>query len=363
MGQLFQNLPGSVTLSVMVDGEPTPVSGSVSAGVYRGKESLISSIDVLPDAAGAAWSRGIVVVKFTAEETKSLPLDRLTLVLRGEFGVKRFEIEVFSEDGDSGDFSCLDRDIAIQKFRADRLARSTMISVKEKFSDDYIWGKLRAAEKDLERQLRVTFTPCLYIPLPPNEEELSALDGVRWALDPGYDYRREQMQGDVWGMLKLRHTPVQDVEWMRVSYPKQTDVAYEYPKQWLRIYYKYGHLQIVPDGLGAFFSQTAYSMMMLMMSGSVPLMFHIRYTAGLNDAQKNWPDLIDAINKLAVIKMVEDKFFPQSGSISADGLSQSVSVDTAKYKGMIDAIVNGDDSGGNGGLMTAIHGIRMDVLA
>jgi hypothetical protein len=58
---------------------------------------------------------------------------------------------------------------------------------------------------------------------------------------------------------------------------------------------------------------------------------------------------------------VEDAFVPQSGSISADGLSQSLSVDVSKYHDAVDAILNGPPNS-NGGLMTRIHGIRMGVI-
>jgi len=52
---------------------------------------------------------------------------------------------------------------------------------------------------------------------------------------------------------------------------------------------------------------------------------------------------------------------PNSASISADGLSQSLSVDMEKYRGAIEATLFGP-KGSNGGLMTAIHGIRLGML-
>jgi hypothetical protein len=64
--------------------------------------------------------------------------------------------------------------------------------------------------------------------------------------------------------------------------------------------------------------------------------------------------------KQAVIGIIEDSYLPQSGSISADGLSQSMSMDVAKYHDTVDRLLNGDN--GNGGLMARIHGIRAMVL-
>jgi hypothetical protein len=62
-----------------------------------------------------------------------------------------------------------------------------------------------------------------------------------------------------------------------------------------------------------------------------------------------------------VLKVIDDGFLPQSGSISADGLSQSLSVDMDKYHDAIGRTLNGG-KGSNGGLMTAIHGIRVGVV-
>jgi len=70
---------------------------------------------------------------------------------------------------------------------------------------------------------------------------------------------------------------------------------------------------------------------------------------------------LDAVLKKAALKILEDAFLPQSGSISADGLSQSMSVDMDKYHDAIDRILNGG-KGSNGGLMTAIHGVRFGVM-
>ena len=71
-------------------------------------------------------------------------------------------------------------------------------------------------------------------------------------------------------------------------------------------------------------------------------------------------DTIQQAMKKAALKVIEDSFLPQSGSISADGLSQSISNDMEKHHDTIDRIINGGK--GNGGLMAAIHGIRLQVM-
>ena len=73
------------------------------------------------------------------------------------------------------------------------------------------------------------------------------------------------------------------------------------------------------------------------------------------------PEILDVIKKKAVLNVLADSYIPQSGSISADGLSQSMSMDISKYSDAIDDIINGP-KGTNGGLMTRIHGIRSMVF-
>ncbi|MNP11944.1 hypothetical protein D3C76_1041570 [compost metagenome] len=93
----------------------------------------------------------------------------------------------------------------------------------------------------------------------------------------------------------------------------------------------------------------------------IPSMVEVEYTAGLTDVANTYPELLDCIKKKAVLKVVADAYLPQSGSISADGLSQSLSVDMDKYHDAIDHIINGP-AGANGGLMSKIHGIRVMVM-
>lgn len=104
-------------------------------------------------------------------------------------------------------------------------------------------------------------------------------------------------------------------------------------------------------------------MVMQQMAGgrSLPFAIEVEYVAGIADAAATYPEMVEAVIKLAMIKVVEDNFMPQSGSISADGLSQSMSVDVSKYHDAFDTIMNGTD-GANGGLMSRINGVRMAVF-
>lgn len=67
-----------------------------------------------------------------------------------------------------------------------------------------------------------------------------------------------------------------------------------------------------------------------------------------------YPDLVDLIKRSAMLRVLNDRFLPQSGSISADGLSRSFSADLEKYQQQFDDSVNM--------LLDEIHGPRFAVM-
>ena len=87
---------------------------------------------------------------------------------------------------------------------------------------------------------------------------------------------------------------------------------------------------------------------------NVPLMMQIRYVAGLQNASRDYPDLRDLVQKMAVLNLLADLFLPQSGSISADGLSQSLSMDLDKYRQSVAERIET--------VRQAIHGVRHMVF-
>lgn len=249
---------------------------------------------------------------------------------------------------------------AVQRMRADRLlmAASGLLPTIA-VSDDYLWDKLRAAEAEAQQELRVFFAPTTLFPLDPTQAEIDALMGTPYAVDPGYDWGPENFEGEKWGLITLRHRPVQSITRVYVVYPAPTAVAFDYPLDWMRTDKKYGHIRIVPTTSLSLLGMSA-SLMALFTTRTLPQAMRINYVAGLANAARDYPQLIDLVQKKAMLKIIGDRFMPQSGSISADGLSQSLSVDMSKYEESTDAIMNGMP-GGNGGLKAAIHGVRMVV--
>jgi hypothetical protein len=253
------------------------------------------------------------------------------------------------------------RSVALARIRRDRLvmlAASIMPGVE--VTDDYLWEKLVSAESQISHMLRVPLVPTHFFPRQPTQEQIDALSGQPWEIDQPYDYDPADYRGDRWGMITLRNKPVQEVHDAKLVYPAPTHVVLDVPNQWLRLDRKFGHLQLVPTS-SPFLSPLGGLVMSHMSAGRMlPFAMEIEYTAGIQDVATKYPELVDLVQKMAVTKIVEDGFMPSSGSISADGLSQTVSVDVSKYHDDIDRMINGE-SGSNGGLMARLHGIRLMV--
>lgn len=280
--------------------------------------------------------------------------------VRDQFVVRLYVREDAELLNDLGSALFPNKYAAVGQMRRDRLmllAANNFPSTE--LDNSYIWEKLRAAEREVARALRVELEPTAFFPEPPTEEQITALNGMPWKEDDGYDYDPAMYTGDRWGFIQTHSLPIVSVEKVEFAYPA-AGAKFDIPQEWLQVNKKYGQVQIVPAstasvGMGAYFMQ-------LVSSGRViPNMIRVTYVAGLVDAAHNYPDLVDAVKKTAVLKMLEDAFMPQSGSISADGLSQSLSMDMSKYEDSIDRILNGA-SGSNGGLKAAIHGIRLAVM-
>jgi hypothetical protein len=354
---IIKNQDASISLVVAANGAPVPVSGAVAASLL--------SVDGLPTGAAVTAALGSapgsVTVTIAGAVTAALAVGEHLLRVSGAFGSRLFEVQV--EDADTIVRSDLFiRDVVIAKLRRDRLALAAAGAMPDvALSDDFLWDKLLAAEAEVRHTLRVPLRAARFFPRQPTPEQLEPLPvGTPWDLDPAYDYNPDNFSGDKWGYIVTRQKPVQSIVGMKFVYPSPQQTIVDVPADWIRADLRYGHVQLVPTG-------TAYQtllggLFMSSLSGgkTLPFTVDLDYIAGLSNVATEYPDLIDAVIKLAVVKIVEDGFMPQSGSISADGLSQSMSVDAAKYRDAVDAIMNG--SGSNGGLVARIHGIRMMVM-
>lgn len=228
-------------------------------------------------------------------------------------------------------------------------------------SDDYIKRKLLAAEKDISRQLKVFLEPTTIFPYEPTEDEIADLQGKPWAEETGYDYDAEFFQGDRWGYLVTRQRPLISVEFIRMAYPDPRGAFYTIPNAWMRLDKQPGHIRLVPASQTFTAPLGAFLMQALGGGSGIPSMIQVKYVAGLTNAKENWPDLVDVIYKAASLAVLKETFPVSSGSISADGLSQSQSIKLSDYDDMINLALFGP-KGANGGLWTAIHGVGVTVL-
>lgn len=363
MPSIIAGSAAQFTVSVQKDGKPLPVTGAVEARVFTldGRTELVDQFAVDESATGADWQLGIVAVEFEVAQTDGLKPGQAMLVLTGGFGIKRFQLTVETLFAPTRT-SLFIRDIVIEELRQDRLMAASAGALQDVVvSDDYLWSMIRAAESEMAHTLRVPLVPTKFFPKEPTPEQIAELDGMAWQVESSPDYEGDMFAGDRWGYIVTRQKPIIDVQLMRFVYPTEANGWYDIPKQWLSMDKKYGHIRIVPTSNAMLTSMAGLVMMNLAGGRTIPSMVHIEYTAGLTDVETNWPELLDGIKKLAVLKVISDAYLPQSGSISADGLSESISVDAGKYHEVIDRIVNGAP-GSNGGLMARLHGIRTMIV-
>lgn len=359
----------NLSATIQVNGAPLAID--IGAAVNAVLKSIDGQTTLAPSrvcdhtATGADWPNGVVIAAFTALETSGLtagPPD-VMLVISGPGFIKRFRVHVESL-GTIPRSLLFIKDIIVDELRADRLVLlSQNFFPGTVLSDDFLWGKIQAAESEMARTLRVPLVPTQFFPNPPTLDQIAAVPtGMPYAVDPAYDYDSDFFTGEKWGFLVLRKKPVVgNPSLIRFVYPAPSIGFYDIPGDWVRIDRKYAHIRFVPASSPFVAPLNAFILQALGGGRSIPFAIEVSYVAGLTNVWDTYPELVDAIKKMAILKIVEDGFLPQSGSISADGLSQSVSVDLKMYRDEINNIVNGPP-GANGGLMTAIHGIRTSAL-
>ncbi|EAM6792326.1 hypothetical protein E0G74_01030 [Salmonella enterica] len=287
-------------------------------------------------------------------------LDRCILVVNTVYGRQMFELDVVDQFQLTRSQLFI-KEIDIPRLRQDQLLVAASGAMREiLLSDDYIWQKLRAAESELAHKLRILFSPHQIFPHQPTQNEIDALNGMPWMVETPYDYGPNMYDRDKWGYFLTRQRPIIDVQRFRFNLPSQGEQYFDIPLDWLRLDHKYGHVRVLPTTNASLVTSSMLGFTALTWQSIIPNMLNLTYTAGLTNAREDYPELLDAIQKMAVVKIITDLFLPQSGSISADGLSESMSTDVGKYHDQIDHIINGHD--GNGGLMAMFNGIRAIVI-
>jgi hypothetical protein len=251
----------------------------------------------------------------------------------------------------------------VASFKADRLFRAAQsLWPGVTLGDDYLLHELQAAEAGIARRLRVYLEPTTIFPYEPSEDEVEALSGAPYAEEPGYDYDPEFFGSGRWGYIVTRQKPIVSVEFIRFAYPNPQAAFFPIPDPWIRIDKKHGQINLVPASASFAAPLNAFMLQAVGGGAMIPFMLQVKYVAGLKNVKSDpqWADLMDVIYKQAALNVVDENFTPQSASISADGLSQSMSMDADKYRDVVEAKLFGG-KGSNGGLWTSIHGIGIGV--
>lgn len=314
-------------------------------GTIRPKGQLVASVDLVSGS--------------YKDEVEAL--DKCILVVNTVYGRQMTELAVMNAFQLTTS-QLFVKELVIPQMRQDQLLTAAAGALRDvRVTDDYLWTKLIAAEAEIGRRLRVFLVPTRIFQSDPTPAEIAALNGKPWVKDTPQDYEPSMFDRDKWGLFVTRHHPIVSVDRLRFIMPSAGGSYFDIPDEWQRIDRKYGYVEILPVTNASLITTSVLGFTALTWQSRIPQMVHLDYTAGLSDVATKYPDLLDAIKKLAVTKIITDSFLPQSGSISADGLSESMSVDVSKYNDLVDRIIDGGDAGGNGGLMAAIHGIKMMV--
>lgn len=242
---------------------------------------------------------------------------------------------------------------------ADELLQSRMLASLQTYAPgvdidpDYLAGKLLSSERDLQVALHIFFEPTEILPQSATQAEIDALAGAPYHQEPGYDVPLSFFRDGRWGYTLLRYAPVKAVHSVRFVYPTPGNAVLDVPSDWIRCDLKYGHLQLVPTG-AASIGAAPFAIFggALFGRGPVPQMMQVRYRSGINIA--DYPDILDLIKQKTMLSVIDDLFLPSSGSISADGLSESLSMDMNAHRERIDQRINK--------LHDTLKGVRCMVL-
>jgi hypothetical protein len=253
---------------------------------------------------------------------------------------------------------------AIALFRAQAAAVPALAFTKS-LSDDMVLSFLRSGEKTVQMRLGVLLEPTLILcedllpahlpqttprePLRFSEElvipgpkvGILAAKGSPYLTEAGYDYEASRYQHDEWGWIELRQPQVIEVLDMRFAYSqsppqREADKGNRLPLEWLRLVKKNGHLRIVPNSAASFIfggGNGSLAATAFRSSARIPHAWRISYRAGIEDIFNTWPNLVMFIGRVAMAEALKGAFPAQSGSISADGLSQSASFDLNAFLG------------------------------
>ena len=352
---LYPATDNLITVTLERDGAvyPIPSGAAVTAGFYTldGVQPLTDLVTGTSTTNQADWSRGVAAFEFDADQTTGITATsaqlRVFVLVNGQEEEWTVLFELAQPSTESALFP--------ERLSAVASLQSQLASMGYDVPEADVWASIKAAEADAQHKLRVFLRPTYVLPFPAPVTDLAAVpEGTPWVEEPGYDYEPDLFQGEGWGYLVTRHKPIISVDYIQFAYPQPLNSVWNLPLEWLRLDKKYGHIRIVPAGSAYSAPFSAWMMQVLGGGRNIPQMIRIRYKAGIENAALQYPDLLDAVKKMAILRAVESYMPGGSESISADGLSQSKSLDLQSYR---EAIKTKLDA-----VSESIHGVKMMVF-
>jgi hypothetical protein len=341
---IVQGQAQTVTLTLRVSGAPVAIdtTSRVTAQLYSadGSHPISGQIIVSPTAYGAQWASGVVVIELTADDARLVSPPAVTILVTAVSGgfSRTWTVRIDSSGVSAETSALLSYNSAVTRLRATMLhgAASKLNIDQSLILDEELWDYWLAAEAEAQRKLGFPIQPTKIFTDEPTTEEKAALGAMPYIVEPGYDLPPDFFSSQVWGTLKLRVCPVIAVESIRLIYPSMAQTIFEIPANWIRLDNKYGQIQIVP-GLGSINAPLSIFSIQAVTAGvRVPHMIRVRYTAGINGKSPEYADLVDLVKQMALLRILQGAFVPGSSSISADGLSQSMSLDIDKHQDAVD---------------------------
>jgi hypothetical protein len=302
----------------------------------------LSGTDASPNAllSGAAVTSGSVVSQKITGGVNGVTY-AISVTIQTQSGLVFTESGLLSVVDSLGMRSALFvRDIVITSIRKSALALAAasheQVASINAVDDDALWLKIKAAEADARGVLGIPLQPTEIFIEQPTQAEIDALNGKPYLVEPGYDLPPNFFAPGQFGTFRLRQKPVIAIHELKLIYPNQGGAVFTIPPDWIRLDNKNGDVRLFPSALSVTAPISLMTMQAISAGYTIPHMIRAHYTAGLTDTNPLYYAVVDVVKRMSVLKLLQDSFTPQSGSISVDGMSQSVSADVAKFQGDID---------------------------
>lgn len=222
---------------------------------------------------------------------------------------------------------------AIAELKADRLVVAAEMYLGGVMpSDDYLRRKLLASEALVSRELSVFLEPTRVFSHAPDPSEIDALGGMPYVVEPGYDLDPDWLTTRKWGALRLRRRPVISIEKVRIVYPSGPMEFFDVPRNWVQFDDRSGTISVIPGSGLQYGPLSLFALQSLAANNRVPHMIQVDYVSGIDARLDEYADVYDLIMQMAVLSVLQDTMMMGSSSISADGLSQSISSDLPRLR-------------------------------